>query len=108
MKRRVGIVYLIHFEQPIGNLQNPLGKAQHYIGWSIDLPERMKDHAKGSGAAIMAYLKKVGIPWRVVRTWRGNRHLERKFKRQGHAPNMCPCCNAKLPARIKNRAITIR
>ena len=32
--RVVGIVYLLHFDQPIGDLHNPRGFASHYTGWT--------------------------------------------------------------------------
>lgn len=106
--KRTGIVYLIHFDRPIGNMANAKGQAQHYIGWTVDVPNRMKEHATGHGAAIMAYLKQVGIAWNVVRTWRGSRYLERKLKNRRSAPFFCPCCNQKIRGRFANRPIQLR
>lgn len=106
--RRPGVVYLIHFERPIGNQSKPKGKAQHYIGWSYDIPNRMHDHASGHGAAIMAYLQRVGVKWWVARTWIGSRTLEVKLKHRRNAPALCPCCNQKIPARVKHRALYLR
>lgn len=102
-----GTIYLIHFDRPIGNLSNPKGQAQHYIGWSSELPSRIKEHAKGHGAAIMAFVVQQGIPWWVMRTWRGTRYLERKLKNKRKARQLCPFCNANLSQRIRNRAIPV-
>lgn len=87
-----GTVYLIHFDRPIGNPSNPRGQAQHYIGWSENLPNRLQDHLKGHGAAIMAFLSESKIGWQVVRTWVGSRRLERKLKNRKQARHFCPVC----------------
>jgi hypothetical protein len=51
--RLVGLVYLLHFDRPIGDLTNPRGFAAHYTGWTLDLPGRLQDHAAGRGARLM-------------------------------------------------------
>ena len=43
-------VYLLHFEEPIGNPSTPHGKAQHYIRWSPEPAERIARLASGDGA----------------------------------------------------------
>ena len=40
-------VYLLHFDEPIGDTGNPRGQAQHYIGCCEDLPARLETHRKG-------------------------------------------------------------
>jgi hypothetical protein len=91
----MGTVYLIHFDRPIGNPNNPRGHAQHYIGYSDNLAERLLDHAKGQGSAIMAYLAQTGIGWLVTRTWMGGRTFERKLKNRKNAKAICPICQCK-------------
>lgn len=91
----MGTVYLIHFDQPIGDLDNPRGQARHYLGWTEDLEARLHEHRTGNGSAIMAAVARQGIGWRVVRTWPGGRDLERQLKRQHNAPRFCPVCNRK-------------
>lgn len=90
------MVYLIHFDKPIGDVSNPHGYAQHYIGW-VEEPEGLEDrldqHRSGWGARIMAYVSDHNIPWAVVRTWDGDRALERRLKRRKDAPKLCPVCN---------------
>ncbi|MBC8264184.1 MAG: GIY-YIG nuclease family protein [Anaerolineales bacterium] len=92
-------VYLIHFERPIGNLSNPRGQAQHYIGYARDLGARVKAHRSGNGSKIMAAVTQAGVAWEIVRTWEGGRELERQLKRQKNAPRFCPIC--KPERRVK-------
>jgi predicted GIY-YIG superfamily endonuclease len=87
-----GTIYLIHFERPIGDLQNPHGYAQHYLGWTDDLSSRIEAHRSGNGSALMAAVNRAGIDWRVVRVWQGDRALERKLKNRKNAPKLCPIC----------------
>ena len=86
------MVYLIHFDAPLGDLCNPRGRAQHYIGYTEDLEQRLEQHRNGNGSAIMAAVSEAGIGWRVVRTWEGGRDLERRLKRRKNSPRLCPIC----------------
>lgn len=88
----MGTIYLIHFNEPIGNLSNPHGQAQHYMGYTDDLVARIERHRAGSGAAIMAAVKDYEVGWRLARTWEGDRGLERKLKDQKNHPRLCPIC----------------
>lgn len=85
-------VYLIHFDAPLGNPDNPHGQAQHYIGFTDDLPARLEAHRKGNGAAIMAAVNLAGIGWTLARTWTGGRGLEKQLKRRKKARCLCPLC----------------
>jgi putative endonuclease len=91
-----GIIYLIHFDEPIGNRENRRGQAQHYIGHAVDLAERLAEHANGNGARIMAAVVAYGIGWKVVRTWKGGRKEERKLKNRKKARKICPICKKNL------------
>lgn len=86
-----GTVYLIHFDERIGG---PGSKgAQHYLGWAADDPNaRLEHHRRGLGARILAYCVSKGIGFDIVRTWDGDRHLERRMKNRGHFPEICPTC----------------
>lgn len=86
------MVYLIHFAEPIGNRANRRAQAQHYIGYTDDLEARIAAHREGQGAAIMAGCKRAGVDWAVVRTWEGDRELERRLKRWHKARQLCPEC----------------
>jgi hypothetical protein len=102
--RGVGVIYLIHFDQPIGDLRNPRGFASHYTGWTLDLPARLIDHAAGRGARLMQVVGERGIGWQLARIWTGTRTRERSLKRSGGAARRCPTCQLTrlglaLPAR---------
>ncbi len=89
--RSVGVIYLIHFDQPIGDLANPRGFASHYTGWTLDLPARLIDHAAGRGARLMQVIGELGIGWQLARIWTGTRTRERSLKQRG-ATRRCPVC----------------
>jgi hypothetical protein len=102
--RGVGVIYLIHFDQPIGDLCNPRGFASHYTGWTLELPARLVDHAAGRGARLMQVVGERGIGWQLARIWTGTRTRERSLKRSGGAARRCPVCQLTrlglaLPAR---------
>jgi hypothetical protein len=90
--RGVGVIYLIHFDRPIGDLTNPRGFASHYTGWTLDLPARLGDHAHGRGARLMQVVGEHGIGWQVARIWTGTRARERSLKQSGGAARRCPVC----------------
>jgi putative endonuclease len=94
----MGTIYLLHFDQPLGNLSNPRGQARHYLGYTEDLQARLEAHESGNGAAIMAAVARAlvlyplslgqrtrgdkyraGITWTLARTWDGDRVLERRL-----------------------------
>lgn len=99
-----GYCYLIHFKSKLGNLSNPHGTAQHYLGSAIDLEARLQLHRNGNGSKIMAAVNQAGIEWEISRVWEcespiAARLLEHKLKRtHGHGPVLCPICNPKKPA----------
>jgi hypothetical protein len=90
--RLVGLVYLLHFDRPIGDLTNPRGFAAHYTGWTLDLPARLQQHAAGRGARLMEVLGEAGIGWQLARVWPGTRTRERSLKGSGGAARRCPVC----------------
>ena len=81
------MVYLIHFA-------TKLAHAQHYLGSTDDLPARLARHRSGHGARLMQVITEHGIPWQLVRTWPGDRKLERELKRYKASTRLCPLCNA--------------
>ena len=87
------MVYLIHFDKPIGNPGNPRGQAQHYLGYANRLKERIAHHRNGTGARLLQVVNELGIGWKVVRKWEGDRALEGRLKRQHNSPRLCPVCN---------------
>lgn len=96
-------VYLIHFQTPIGNTDNPRAQAQHYLGSCETgrLQQRLLEHRQGNGAAIMRAVHDAGIPWTVTRTWHGTRELERTLKAEHNNRMLCPLCNPNAYNRRK-------
>jgi hypothetical protein len=89
--RGTGVIYLLHFDRPIGDLANPRGFASHYTGWTLDLPARLIDHAAGRGARLLQVVGELGIGWQLARIWTGTRARERSLKQRG-AARRCPVC----------------
>ncbi len=87
-------VYLIHYERPIGDLDNPRGQAQHYIGWCKSLEDRLHDHETGNGSYITKAFHAKGIAGTCVRTWPGGRAEEKRLKSWHKARQLCPICRA--------------
>jgi hypothetical protein len=93
-----GIIYLLHFERPIGDLANPRAQARHYIGFTQNkrtLVQRLEHHREGRGSRLVHAVVRAGIPFEVARTWPGTRDDERRLKNQKNARRLCPaCCGA--------------
>ncbi len=83
----IGSVYLVHFSRRHHG-------AQHYMGFSTNVPKRVKAHRAGRGAPLLAAVSKRGIPWRVVRIWRGkDGFFEQRLKHGFALRNLCPACS---------------
>jgi hypothetical protein len=93
----LGAVYLVHFDEPIGNPTNPRAMAQHYMGWTSYLGPRLAAHRDGVGAAIMAALAERRIGFTLSRTWQGTRADERALKNRHNHPRLCPTCKGLEP-----------
>ena len=81
------VVYVIR-------LRRPLCHARHYVGWAVDLEERVRQHLTGHGSALLNAANAYGIGWDVVhvircRSRRQAWQLERHIKR-GHVRLWCP------------------
>lgn len=87
-----GSCYLLHFDAPFGH-------ARHYLGWASpgNLHARLAHHGGPSGANLMWHVAKAGIGWTLVRTWPGDRHLERRLKNRGGHARLCPECTGRVP-----------
>lgn len=89
-----GTVYLVHLVEHFGH-------ARHYLGWAGpgNLHLRLGHHAAGTGANLLRHVAKAGIGWELVRTWPGDRRLERRLK--GHSSTRyCPVCRPELKERL--------
>ena len=83
----IGSVYLVHFARRFK------GK-QHYLGFSTDVPARVKAHRAGRGAPLLGAVTKQGIPWKVARTWkRKDGFFEQRLKRSFALKDLCPVCS---------------
>ena len=83
------MVYLIHFDKKLHH-------AQHYLGYTKDLPSRIKKHRHNLGARLLQVLNQKNIAWNVVRVWEdGDQNLERHLKNQKKSRKLCPVCRGK-------------
>ena len=88
------MLYLIHFSKKLAH-------AQHYVGATTNLDQRLRQHASGQGAKILAACKAKGITWEVVRVWKGLWQIERKLKSLKNAAHYCPRCTP-APSSLTN------
>jgi predicted GIY-YIG superfamily endonuclease len=83
--RPLGTVYLLHFARP-------LPSRRHYVGWTENLPRRIRQHATGTGAAETRRFAQACIPFAIARLWsNGTTELEQQITREGAALH-CPIC----------------
>lgn len=93
----IGDVYVVHLAERFGH-------AQHYIGWSRSLRNRLWHHHRGSGAHFLREVNRAGIKWAVVAVHRNvDRHFERALKNRGSAARCCPPCQ-RMRRWAKNKA----
>jgi predicted GIY-YIG superfamily endonuclease len=90
--KRVGTVYLIHFEPPFRH-------AKHYLGY-CDGPveDRLARHNAGHGARLTRAAVRAGCRLVLARTWEGDRDRERQIHRWKCGPKNCPVCRARKKA----------
>lgn len=89
MCRHTETVYLIHFARPYKH-------ARHYLGSALNLEARLAHHRTGTGARLLAVVNEADIAWCVVRTWPGDKTVERKLKDRHNAKKLCPVCRAEI------------
>jgi predicted GIY-YIG superfamily endonuclease len=86
----MSFVYLLHFDPKLHH-------ASHYIGFAkSSIEQRVLQHQQGQGAALTKAAVAAGIELKLVRSWEGDRALERRLKNQKNAPRLCPICNIAL------------
>jgi hypothetical protein len=82
----IGTVYLLHF----GRAYNG---ARHYLGFSTNVPARLKAHKARRGAPLVGAVAARGIGVRVVRQWRRkDGYFEQNLKRRFDLHSLCPVC----------------
>ncbi|MFL5658630.1 MAG: endonuclease [Ktedonobacteraceae bacterium] len=83
-------VYLIHFDKPYKH-------AEHYLGYSSNLKQRLHLHKSGTGARLMTVIAENRISWQLARVWPdGDRALEHQLKLCHSGKKFCPICK-QLP-----------
>ncbi|KKN01203.1 hypothetical protein LCGC14_1130170 [marine sediment metagenome] len=78
------MIYILEFSAFVGNPDNPRGRARYYLGWCRDdrLGTRLRQHAKGRGAAITRAAIENGITFKVALLIpHGTRKDERRLKK---------------------------
>ena len=75
-------------------LRRPLCHARHYVGWTVNLPRRVRQHLTGQGSHLLNAANAYGIRWDVVQaipcaSRKEAQQLEQHIKR-GHARRWCP------------------
>ncbi len=89
-----GVVYLLHFATPYEH-------ARHYMGFTADLAERLREHRRGYGSRLVGVVAAAGIEFNVVRAWHGTRSDERRLKGRGLG-DLCPICRASSGCHPRN------
>ncbi len=89
----MGIIYLLHFSRPHRH-------ARHYMGWTENLPARLKRHRAGNGARLIEVIINDGNSFDLARIWtNADRAQERRLKNGHNSPQLCPICKTKrIPA----------
>ena len=93
----LGHLYLLHFDEPLGDPTRPRMSASHYLGWAKagKLEDRLARHARGTGAAITRAAVERGIGWSVTLLVDGTRDDERRLKFAGHHERRCAVCRGR-------------
>lgn len=82
----IGSVYLVHFARAHWG-------ARHYLGFSTNIPQRVRAHRAGRGAPLLRAVTRRGIRWRVVRIWRRkDGFFEQRLKHNHALRDLCPVC----------------
>jgi predicted GIY-YIG superfamily endonuclease len=80
------MIYLFHFSRPFHH-------AQHYLGATNDLEQRIAAHYAGRGSRLIRRVIEAGIEVAVVRTWEGDFKEERRLKKLKNNRLLCPICS---------------
>ena len=94
------VVYLLHRDGEMPEHHH----ARHYLGSAVELEARLGEHAAGAGARLTQVWVEAGCGFHCARTWKGDRSLERRLKRQKNAGRLCPECNPGARERMKEAA----
>jgi hypothetical protein len=94
VSRRVVILegcYLLHFDSPVYG-------AQHYLGFSVNIARRTRQHLRGRGARLVRQALSRGIGVELVRVWPlAQPRMERALKKTRTPKSYCPKCRRQPP-----------
>lgn len=88
------VIYLLHFEQPIGH-------CRHYIGRSTlgNIEARLARHSAGHAARLTSIAAAKGIGFVLGNLWiTPDREAERTFKTRWPSKKLCTTCTGRFPA----------
>ena len=82
------MIYVLAFEQPLGNPRNKRGQASYYVGYCADnrLQTRLMEHRNGWGANITRAAAERGINFDVIAVAPGYREEETRLKKMKDMP----------------------
>jgi GNAT superfamily N-acetyltransferase/predicted GIY-YIG superfamily endonuclease len=85
-------IYVLHFEHKHHH-------AQHYVGCTEKLLQRLTAHAIGHGSALCRHLHTIGVNWQLATLYTTThaqmRRMERSLKNQHHAHRYCTICTSE-------------
>lgn len=87
-----GAVYLLCLSGTLGGDRH---RAEHYLGWSNDLDNRVREHRNGRGSKFTQAACQRGFTLRVAEVWTGTRYLEKSLKQSRNLNRFCPICQSK-------------
>jgi hypothetical protein len=79
------MVYLLHFGEKHHH-------AQHYLGYTENLEERLRQHVSGQGSGLIKVVVNRGIGLSLARVWFSDGHYERWLHKKKNNPQLCPIC----------------
>src|SRR6185295_10462480 len=72
----------------------PFHHAQHYVGFSHNVDQRVDTHLTGYGSKLTQAVVKAGIEIQLARVWPdGDMHFERKLHNRHALKDVCPTCD---------------
>lgn len=89
-----GTIYLIHLNQRLKH-------AGHYLGWALDLENRLECHRKGYAGHASNFMHHVALneiewvlaaSWPSTDSWAATRRVEANIKSWGSLARICPIC----------------
>lgn len=90
----IGTVYLLHLDPGVDRGHGVMSR--HYLGWTLDLDNRIAEHQRGAGSPLVAAAVANGSTVTLARTWENtDRNHERRLKNQKMAPRLCPICTGQ-------------